>query len=356
MEQQSKKSDFYTQSGKLTQSWYAIAQSRQIGQSKPFSAIVFGIPLVVWRDENGNPQALLDRCNHRHAPLSDGRIEKHCVVCPYHGWIYDGSGACKSIPSEGPHVERIPPKKVEQFPSVEKYGLIWIWMGRAVPPNGEPFPMPMKTSAGWHSYYMETDFENDVTNLVENFMDVPHTVFVHKGWFRDPRQMRIAASVERTENSVLVSYNQPKDAISFSSKLLNPKGLPMVHTDHFYMPNTTRVDYVFGDFERAFIITSTCTPIDESHSKVFTLIGYRFGWLNPLAALFLPAYTRKVITQDVDIMALQRKNLNRFEPVPFQSTQADTMHIYIESLRNYAMDSENFPKPAPIKKEIEFWV
>ncbi len=348
--------DFYLQSGSLTKSWYAVALSKQINSRKPFAATVFELPLVLWRDAKGNAQALLDRCNHRHAPLSDGRIENHCVVCPYHGWIYDGDGACKGIPSEGPHAERIPPKKVESFPVKEVYGLVWVWMGRTNPPDAEPFPMPVKSGDGWHSYYMETDFDNDVTNLVENFMDVPHTVFVHRGWFRDPKQMRIAASVERTSDSVLVSYDQPKDAISFSSKLLNPKGLPMVHTDNFYMPNTTRVDYVFGDFERAFIITSTCTPITASKSKVFTLICYRFGWLNPLAHLFLPAYTRKVITQDVEIMALQRKNLNRFEAIPFQSTQADTMHIYIESLRNHAADPANFPKPSPIKKEIEFWV
>ncbi len=34
---------------------------------------------------------------------------------------------------------------------------------------------------------MITDFPNEVTNLAENFMDVPHTVYVHRGWFRDEK-------------------------------------------------------------------------------------------------------------------------------------------------------------------------
>ena len=98
--------------------------------------------------------------------------------------------------------------------------------------------MPYWNTPGWGAYYMVTDFENSVTNLVENFMDVPHTVFVHKGWFRDRSKTAIPTTVERTSSSVLVTYDQPNDAIGVTERILNPKRLPMVHTDKFYMPNT----------------------------------------------------------------------------------------------------------------------
>ena len=29
-------------------------------------------------------------------------------------------------------------------------------------------------------------------------------------------------------------------------KIINPKNLPMVHTDKFYMPNIVKVDYIFS--------------------------------------------------------------------------------------------------------------
>lgn len=341
-------------SGELVNSWYAVGTSSSFKKNKAGRVELFEIPIVVWRKKDGNIVALLDKCNHRNAPLSEGKVLDDCIVCPYHGWTYNGQGQCVQIPSEGPHVERIPQKKVEYFPVKEKYGLVWIWMGRTSEPDKEPFPMPEMKEESWKSYYMVTHFENNVTDLVENFMDVPHTIYVHKGWFRDRKQIRIGARVERTADSVLVTYDQSNDAIGFNSKLINPKNLPMKHTDNFYMPNNTRVDYIYGDGERGFIITSTCSPVNPFYTIVYTLITYKFGWLTPLAKLGLNAYTRKVISQDVWIMKLHGDNVRKLGKSDYRSTQSDTMHLYIESLRNAAVNNEVQPKP--IMKEIEFWV
>jgi phenylpropionate dioxygenase-like ring-hydroxylating dioxygenase large terminal subunit len=346
----------YQASGLLVNSWYAAGLSESFQVNKPQRIEIFEIPIVIWRDAQGALSALIDKCNHRNAPLSKGRVIEQCIVCPYHGWSYNSEGQCVEIPSEGPHVERIPNKSVEKFPITELYGLVWVWMGRDKAPDKEPYPMPLKSGDGWKHYYMVTDFENNVTDLVENFMDVPHTVFVHKGWFRDRKQIRIEAKVERTEDSVLVTYDQSNDSIGFSDKLINPKGLPMRHTDNFYMPNNTQVDYIYGDWERGFVITSTCTPIKPFKTKVYTLITYKFGWMNFLAGLGLNAYTRKVINQDVWIMKVHGENIQQLKTTDYKSTQCDTMHLYIESLRNWAESNGEKPKPKPIIKNIEFWV
>ncbi len=344
----------YETSGDLVRSWYAAGLSTSFKANKVNRVELFEIPIVVWRKSTGNVVALLDKCNHRNAPLSEGKIHNDCVVCPYHGWKYDGSGQCVQIPSEGPHVERIPQKKVEYFPVREVHGLIWIWMGRTSEPDREPFSMPEMKEERWNSYYMVTHFENNVTDLVENFMDVPHTIFVHKGWFRDRKQIRIGAKVERTRDSVLVTYDQSGDSIGFNNKLINPKNLPMKHTDNFYMPNNTRVDYIYGAEERGFIITSTCSPVKPFSTIVYTLITYKFGWMTPLARLGLNAYTKKVISQDVWIMKLHGANLQQLGQSDYRSTQCDTMHLYIETLRKAAVNKETSPNP--VIKEIEFWV
>ena len=343
-------------SGLLKDYWYAIAVSKELVFQKQVKRQVFEIPIVVWRSKNNTLTALLDRCCHRNAPLSEGKIINDCIVCPYHGWTYDKEGRCVKIPSEGPNVEKLPNQKVESFPVLEQDGLIWVWMGRNVPPDKEPFPMPIIKKKGWSSYYMNTKFNNNVTDLVENFMDVPHTVYVHKGWFRDQKTLRVPMYVERTEDSVLVTYDQKDDSIGAFNRMINPKRLPMVHTDKFYMPNVTRVDYVFGEEERGFIITSTCTPLAPFETSVYTLISYKFGWLNILAKLFLPWYTRRVIDQDVWIMDVHGKNIKTFQETSYNSTQADTLHLYIESLRNWAESGGEKSKPKPIRKEAEFWV
>jgi phenylpropionate dioxygenase-like ring-hydroxylating dioxygenase large terminal subunit len=343
----------YETSGRLVDNWYAAGLSKQYAKGKPVSVTIFELPLVVWRASTGEIQASEDRCLHRNAPLSKGKVIDDCLICPYHGWGYDTDGVCVDIPSEGPNFKASKRRGLRSYSTLERDGLVWIWMGSGEPTK-DPFSMPLLEDKGWHHYYMTTPFENNVTNLVENFMDVPHTIFVHKGWFRSRKKIKIEASVERQEDAVLVSYEQSHDSIGFSSWLVNPKKLPMKHTDNFYMPNNTRVDYIFGAEERGFIICSTCTPVTPTSSMVYTLISYKFGWLTPLAKLALAAYTRKVIDQDVWIMKEQSTVLQQYGAAHYHSSQCDTMHVYIESLRKAAQLDE--PVLSNKKKQIEFWV
>jgi phenylpropionate dioxygenase-like ring-hydroxylating dioxygenase large terminal subunit len=345
------------ESGLLTRYWYAAARSEEVSAKKPIARKVFGELLALWRTPDGQAVAMIDRCLHRNALLSEGALFDGCIGCPYHGWTYDRTGRCVSVPSEGR--EGAPPReerRLETFPVREQDGLVWVWLEPSVAPDKDPFPMPFWDAPGWGAYYMTTRFENDVTNLVENFMDVPHTVFVHRGWFRTRARKRVPTTVERTASSVLVTYEQPRDSIGVTERILNPKQLPMVHTDKFYMPNNTRVDYVFGAEERAFVITSTCTPITEQETMVYTLISYKLGWLNALGGLFLPYYTRQVIQQDVKIMEIQGRALRHYGAPDFASTPADTLHVHIEALRAHAASGGAGPAPEPVVDEMEFWI
>lgn len=342
--------------GRLREHWYAAALVGEVRADKPVLRTILGERIALWRGPDGAPRALHDRCLHRNASLAGGVIVDDELLCPYHGWAYDQDGVLTRVPSAGPDGAQALKCKLEAFPTCDKYGLVWVWMGARKAPSRDPFPIPHHGEPGWDGYYMVTPFENDVTNLVENFMDVPHTVFVHEGWFRTRAKKRVDAIVERTPDSVLVTYDQPKDSIGFTGKILNPEGLPLVHTDKFYLPNNTRVDYIFGDEARAFVITSTSTPVSERESLVFTYICYKFGRVgNRLARRLLPAYTRKVIQQDVEIMANQGESLRHHGAPVFTHTEADALHVHIEALRDWATRDEG-PPPAPVTERITFWI
>jgi phenylpropionate dioxygenase-like ring-hydroxylating dioxygenase large terminal subunit len=352
-------SEMRKRSGLLTEYWYAAAKSEEVTAKKPFGRTVLGEMIVLWRTSDGRPIAMSDRCLHRNALLSEGDLFDGCIGCPYHGWTYDQSGLCINVPSEGPNGGAPEgERRLNTFATREENGLVWVWMGLdgRPKPGVDPFPMPHWSTPGWGAYYMTTRFSNNVTNLVENFMDVPHTVFVHRGWFRSRSRKKIDTKVERTDSSVLVTYDQPKDSIGFTNLILNPKQLPMVHTDKFYMPNTTRVDYVFGSEERAFIITSTCTPIDETNTMVYTLISYKLGLFNGIAKHVLPWYTKTVIRQDVQIMEIQGRALRHYGSNEFSSTPADTLHVHIEALRDWAQRGGVEEKPKPTVDHMTFWI
>lgn len=342
-------------SGTLHRNWYAACTADELTGFKPIGRTIMGEHLVVFRDADRQPVALADRCLHRAAKLSEGTVADGCVKCPYHGWAYDARGQVVHIPSEGPERCDRPGKKAESFPCLEAHGLVWVWLGEAgVAPTHEPFSMPWYQADGWKTYYMITAFENGVTNLAENFMDVPHTVFVHADWFRNEKTRQGDAICKRTERSVEIEYLH-RDDIGFADWALNPDRLPMVHTDKFYMPNVTRVDYRWGD-ARHFVISSQITPVGELSSMVYTAIAFKFGALTPLLEPFFQWYTRQVIEQDVVIMRNQGENLRRYGEAKFMSTEADLVHLYIESLRSWAEKGEVGPRPAPQERRISFWI
>ncbi|HEY1100477.1 MAG TPA: Rieske 2Fe-2S domain-containing protein, partial [Myxococcota bacterium] len=316
--------------------------------------------------------------------LSAGVVIDGVLCCPYHGWSYDGAGACVHVPSLGPQQRgstlddaqhgvaglKLRPADVgclRTFATQEQDGLVYVFLGDDVTrARRPPFRVPHVGDEGWSHYFMVTPFDNGVTNLVENFMDVPHTVFVHQGWFRNPKQQRVPAVVARDEHSVVVTYQQDKDQISGLGFILNPQGKPMVHTDAWYAPNVTRVDYLFGDTS-GFVINSQCTPIGPTSSLVYTAISYKLP-MGPLSRVVGRAlqplihwYTRQVITQDTDIMRLQKRGLDNGQraapgPIRFASTEADLLHADIELVRRWLVQGAVGTPPSSTSRAIEFWI
>lgn len=367
--------------GALKDYWYVACLSSELRRDRPLAREVLGVPLVVFRDERGAARALRDRCLHRHARLSAGEVIGGRLCCPYHGWAYDGEGRCVEVPSLGPaqrgqvldeeghrreglHLAPCDVGRVETFPTCEQDGLVYVLMGgdpsRARRP---PFRVPRLGEPGWTTYFMVTWFPNGVTNLVENFMDVPHTVFVHRGWFRNKAQKRVPATVERrSTGEVLVTYHQQEDVVSGLGRLFNPTGEPMVHTDHFFAPNVTRVDYGFGP-RSGFVINSQCTPVGPTSTWVYTAISYRLPWDLPRALVaralrpLVRWYTTQVIRQDVEIMGVQRDGLLRDgRPIDFRSTEADLLHADIEAIRGWLLAGAHGPPPGDATRDIVFWI
>ena len=78
--------------------WYPIAPSWQVG-SAPIGITRLGEQLAVWRDAQGQVNAIEDRCPHRGARLSLGWNLGDRLACWYHGIEVDGGGVVKSVPA-----------------------------------------------------------------------------------------------------------------------------------------------------------------------------------------------------------------------------------------------------------------
>src|SRR5262249_44819419 len=101
----------------LKNCWYMGAWDHEVMDGKLLERRLLDQPVVFYRGESGQIVALDNRCCHRGAKLSQGRIEGDCARCMYHGLKFDQTGKCVQIPGQ----ERIPPQLgVKSYPVVEK--------------------------------------------------------------------------------------------------------------------------------------------------------------------------------------------------------------------------------------------
>lgn len=322
---------------RLANYWYIAASSSEL-RSRPIRRLVEGVVLALFRDAEGKPRAVEDRCLHRGMALSAGKAVGGCIRCPYHGWEYDGDGSLCSVPAlcKG---EKLPQAKVRAYPVIEQDDQLWVWIG-SDSPSQAPFHFPKYGAKGWASFFMRTGFSAPVEDCLENFLDVPHTIFVHPGLFRGNVQRPTRARIRRTHDSVEVEFIDEGPLQGFGPRLLFSRGAVRKHTDRFILPSISRVDYTFhgeSGEESGFVITSQCTQREEYSVDVVTAITWKLPVPVWIVKPFLKWYCRRVIQQDVDILEVQGEQLKTFGKTSMHS-EADLLGRHISQLRRRAAE------------------
>ena len=131
---------------KLIRCWHPVAYSHELTNG-PRAATLVGEAVVVWRTSDGRAHAMRDLCIHRGTALSLGWVADDCLVCPYHAWHYDATGACVRIPQSANAT--IPVKaRTPVFQCQERYGLVWVCLDTGQPAYALP-EIPEFESGGW---------------------------------------------------------------------------------------------------------------------------------------------------------------------------------------------------------------
>lgn len=157
--------------------WYPVLESVEL-KHKPLGVERLGQRMVFWRTADGQAHAQMERCPHLGTTLSAGRIINDRLVCPSHGFEFDGSGACVHIPANGK--ESTVPKGMSaiSFTLREIHGFVWLWWGDAQDEYPEvPFFSILGT--GWKYHTNIVEWPVHYTRAIENQLDVAHLPFVH---------------------------------------------------------------------------------------------------------------------------------------------------------------------------------
>ena len=160
-------------------SWYAVAWSHEVGRKAHRSVHYFGRDLVLFRGDDGKVAAIDAICPHLGAHLgAGGKVVGNSIECPFHGWRFDGGGACIAIP----YAERIPSRaRVRSWPVREENGQVLIWFhADGAEPNFEVPHMDGFGDSGWTDPTFHTiTVRTHVQEMNENIFDLAHFVSVH---------------------------------------------------------------------------------------------------------------------------------------------------------------------------------
>ncbi|NBX61275.1 MAG: aromatic ring-hydroxylating dioxygenase subunit alpha [Betaproteobacteria bacterium] len=161
--------------------WHPVCDASLV-QEVPLSVELLNHGLVLWRDQNGTVFGLHDRCPHRGARLSLGRVCQGQLQCAYHGWTFEGQGQCTQVPAL-PHFKPGPAQQAKAVAVQERMGLVWVCLDAA---NAEQAIWPVfaaEWNAGMRKFNAGPyDVATSAPRIVENFLDMSHFSFVHDGW------------------------------------------------------------------------------------------------------------------------------------------------------------------------------
>ena len=321
--------------------WYFGLLSKDLPQKKLVGKTLAGIPLVFFRDQQGIVQALYDVCPHRGMPLSCGQYlpeGKGEIECCYHGWQFDGAGACTKIPSltkdQDFNFSKI---KVKTFPCHEQNGTIWVYLGnssslQSLPPILEMLSVLKEAKP---NLALKMIFPCSVDHAVIGLMDPAHGPFVHKSWF-----WRTSSSIHEKQKSFVpfpLGFQMARHAPSKNAKAYKILGGTPETEITFSLPGIRFESIKVG---RHYVIgLTTITPIDDKTSEITHCIYWTIPWLSLLKPFFYPfAYT--FLNQDRRAVALQQKGL-AFSPSFLLIKDADTQaKWYFKLKKEYASAQE----------------
>ena len=358
--------------------WWPLAATHAIHHTRPLARTLLDTPLVLFKDEVGSIAILHDRCPHRHAPLSEGKVHRGQLACPYHGWQFNGQGHCTKIP--GMETSRSIPGIVPTVATRVHDGIVWACLAPSTTPGltqhtintshtpstshtpntpsalstshtrtaaviddtNEPAttdshrqpdalhatwlpgmpPLPVTTDMFWMTEHIHCT----LADAAENFLDGFHTHFVHAGWVRhDSQRQQVTVEIRRIHQGIEARYSDENVQSGIISRFF--EGDRTESFGRFRLPGIAEIEYR-GQKGLNLIITAWLTPADTGsiyvHARIATRKGHIPAWLK---SWVLQRLFRRVLKQDKHILETTQRNHERFRQMgahtPFLNTSLD---------------------------------
>lgn len=266
----------------IHQNWWPVSSTYYLDETRPNSVELLNKKLVVyWSKSDEEWKCLDDRCSHRFAPLSEGRVlEDGCLQCAYHGWEFDGQGKCVKVPqSKAGTVGR----SVAGYPVRVEASMIFVWsdpdsyeeLGKTV--SIPTFPaLDSAVETRGESICFMRDLPYGYELLGENLLDLSHLPFSHHGvggLTRDlgcPMSFKMLSASDRSQDNPLYEA-MLEDAASSDPQFKSMPATPLDATLNlgFYEPSHVRYTRQRIPGQAGSYVSLYFSPSSNSKSRVF---------------------------------------------------------------------------------------
>lgn len=284
--------------------WFPIASVKQLG-AKPLPRRLMDVPVAIFNGATG-PAVLVDRCPHRNMALSRGAVHGGAIECPYHGWRFNGDGACTLTPGADAPARHA----AQKLPSFVRAGMIWTTLTKS--PNTEPFlPAPLEADGFDTFLWPVKASEARLVDAIENLLDPAHPHFLHAGIVRARNVRRpVEVTVRVRPTFAEAVYIENARASALMPRML--EGLRVSSIGRFFPPSTGQIAFEGKDGLKL-AITVFFTPESETSVRPFA----HFATPKGVAPAFvkealLRAFHIPVLAQDRAALKQQTDDIARF--------------------------------------------
>jgi phenylpropionate dioxygenase-like ring-hydroxylating dioxygenase large terminal subunit len=308
-----------TQHPVLRRFWYPVAPASKIGET-PFPFTLLGEKIVLWRAKDGVYACLKDRCCHRTAQLSLGFVEEGNIVCGYHGWIFDGAGACVRVPQQ-PDYPALQKARVPAYKAVERYNYIWVALDEPLTDIPDLAEASLPGFRQVDQFYETWDI--GALRLMENSFDSAHIAYVHRATFGDVSRPEITA---RQVTQVEYGF---ESTMSAEVKVCGDLAHKAVQTDNgettrhthsqWFMPfaRRTAIRYPHG---LTHVLVTCATPMTDNRSMILQWV-YRNDTEADVPTAEVIAFDRAITLEDKTILESCDAD------VPLSTLDGEEMHM-----------------------------
>jgi len=334
----------------LRRAWHVVARSADVGHV-PIQARLLGEPWVLVRLPTAEGAtrlaAFADRCPHRFAPLSAGRVVGSALQCAYHGWCFDGGGTCTDIPALG-ESDHIPGRARATVPAAlaERGGLVFLAPEQ---PRNELFDFAIVDDPRFlHGALEPAPARVGAGLMIDNFLDQAHFPFIHAATIGSDDALAVPElTIER--DGYVMSVRSRQQFPNHEDRGVEQQIRPLLQTrvlDYEYRAPfgvRLRMDYVEAGGTN--VIDFFVQPEDDEHCVIYTLL-HRDDLEDSDQMDDCVAYETKILGEDLWIQEQYPDLRFPLDPTAEVHTRADRTGVELRRILADFVRAGSEPAPA----------